>query len=140
MKVVIDTNVLLMSLPKFSKYRPIFNGLLKHKYRLALSEEILQEYIEIIGRKTTGSIAQNLGELLMSLDNVERTEIYFRWNLIKADPDDNKFSDCAISARVRFLVTNDKHFNQLRSVDFPPVEVIDADGFLEELSKLSQAS
>ena len=137
MKVVIDTNVLLMSIPKISKYRLIFDGLIQSKYDLAISEEILQEYIEIIGRKTTGDIAQNLAELITQLDNVEKTEIYFRWNLITADPDDNKFVDCAISASARFIVSNDKHFNVLKEVKFPPVEVIDADGFLEELKKLS---
>ena len=136
MKVVIDTNVLLMSIPKISKYRPIFDGLLKGKFNLAISESILQEYIEIIGRKTTGQIAQNLGDLLVTLNNVEKTEIFFRWHLIKADPDDNKFVDCAISARVTFLVSNDKHFNELKEIEFPPVEVIDADGFMEELKKL----
>lgn len=136
MKVVIDTNVLLMSIPKISKYRVIFDKLLEGKYRLAISEGILQEYLEIIGSKTTGQIAQNLGELLMSLENVDKTEIYFRWNLIQADPDDNKFVDCAISARVKFVVTNDNHFKELRTIDFPPVEVIDADDFLEELRKL----
>jgi putative PIN family toxin of toxin-antitoxin system len=135
-KIVIDTNVLLISIPKISKYRPIFDGLLKRKFNLAISESILQEYIEIIGRKTTGQIAQNLGDLLATLKNVEKTEIFFRWNLIKADPDDNKFVDCAISARVAFLVSNDKHFKELKSIEFPPVEVIDADGFLEELKKL----
>jgi putative PIN family toxin of toxin-antitoxin system len=136
MKVVIDTNVLLMSIPRISKYRPIFDNLLKGNYRLAISEGILQEYLEIIGRKTTGQIAQNLGELLMSLENVDKTEIYFRWNLIQADPDDNKFVDCAVSARVRFVVTNDNHFKELKTIDFPPVEVINADEFLEELKKI----
>jgi len=136
MKVVIDTNILLISLPKFSKYRPIFDGLLKGKFKLAISDSILQEYIEIIGNKTTGQIAQNLGDLLMTLENVEKTDVYFRWNLIKADPDDNKFADCAISARVSFLVSNDKHFKVLREVKFPPVNVIDADDFLEAISNL----
>lgn len=78
-----------MSIPKISKYRPIFNGLLKGEYDLALSESILQEYIEIVGIKTTGQIAQNLGDLLMSLQNVTKTEIFFKWGLIQADPDDN---------------------------------------------------
>jgi len=136
MRVVIDTNVFLISIPKISKYRPIFDGLLKRKYNLAISESILQEYLEIIGEKTTGQIAQNIGELLLSLENVEKTDIYFRWNLIQADPDDNKFVDCAISARVRFVVTNDKHFKELKDIEFPPVEVINADDFLEELKKL----
>lgn len=136
MKVVIDTNVLLMSIPKISKYRPVFDGLLSAKYELAISEAILQEYIEIIGRKTTGQIAQNFAELLSQLENVEETEIYFRWNLITADPDDNKFVDCAISANVRFVVSNDNHFKVLREIEFPPVDVIDADEFLEELKQL----
>ena len=133
MKVVLDTNVLLISIPKISKYRLIFDGLIQGKYTLALSEGILQEYIEIVGQKTTGQIAQNLSGLLLSLDNVEKTSIYFRWNLIDKDPDDNKFVDCAVSARVKYIVTNDKHFKHLKNINFPPIEVVTADDFLEEL-------
>lgn len=136
MKVVIDTNVILMSLPKISKYRPIFDGLIQSKFNLAISNEILQEYVEVIGNKTTGEIAQNFAELLVKLENVEKKEIYFRWNLIERDPDDNKFVDCAISARVQYIVSNDSHFKILKEVKFPPVEVIDADSFLEEIINL----
>jgi uncharacterized protein len=135
-KVVIDTNILLISIPKISKYRPIFDGLLSGAYTLAVSEGILQEYIEIIEQKTTAKIAQNLGELIASLENVEKTQIYFRWNLIQADPDDNKFVDCAVSARVDFIVSNDKHFRPLKSIRFPPLQVIDADEFLDALIRL----
>jgi putative PIN family toxin of toxin-antitoxin system len=136
MKVVIDTNVILMSLPKISKYRPIFDGLLESKFDLAISNEILQEYIEVIGEKTTGEIAQNFAELMIKLENVEQKEVYFRWNLIEKDPDDNKFIDCAVSARVKYVVSNDNHFKILKEIDFPPVEVIDADTFLNELNNL----
>jgi len=136
MKVVIDTNVILMSLPKISKYRPIFDGLLKSKFYLAISNEILQEYLEVIGKKTTDEIAQNFAELLLKLENVEQKEVYFRWNLIEKDPDDNKFIDCAISARVKYVVSNDNHFKVLKEVEFPPVEVIDADTFLNQLEAL----
>jgi putative PIN family toxin of toxin-antitoxin system len=137
-KVVLDTNVLLISIPKTSKYRLIFDGLIKGKYTLALSESILQEYVEIIGQKTTGQIAQNLSELLLSLDNVEKTSIYFRWNLIEKDPDDNKFVDCAVSAGVKYIVTNDKHFKHLKNIDFPPIEVVSADDFLLELEGIKK--
>lgn len=77
MKVVLDTNVLLICLPKISDYRPIFDGLLQGKYTLAISESILQEYIEIIERKTTIEIANNLAELLLSLNNVDKEIIYY---------------------------------------------------------------
>lgn len=136
MRVVIDTNILLISLPKISKYRPIFDGLLSGIYELIISNSIYAEYIEIISRKTTDSIAQNLAELLDQLGNVEKTDIFFSWNLITSDPDDNKFVDCAISANANYLVTNDNHFKVLKEIDFPSVEVIDADSFLEIIRKM----
>ena len=37
-------------------------------------------------------------ELLDNLSNVEYVTQYFKWNLIKVDPDDNKFTDCAIAS------------------------------------------
>ena len=136
MKVVLDTNVLLMSIPKISKYRPIFDGLIKATYNLAVSEDIFQEYIEIISRKATSQIAQNFAELLTQLENVEKTVVYFKWNLITSDPDDNKFVDCAISANAQFIVSNDSHFRELKDIKFPPIKVIDADSFLKELENL----
>lgn len=52
MKVVIDTNVLLVSIPKKSKYRLIFDYLIDMKYDLVVSNEILFEYEEIISQKS----------------------------------------------------------------------------------------
>jgi len=80
----------------------------------------------------------NTPELLLSLDNVEKTSIYFHWNLIEKDPDDNKFVDCAVSARVKYIVTNDKHFKHLKNIDFPPIEVVSADDFLHELEEMEE--
>ena len=133
MKVVLDTNVLLTSLRKTSKYRPIFDGLITGKFELIMSHDILQEYVEIIEQKTNPIISKNVSELLINLKNVKKIEIYFRWLLITADPDDNKFVDCAIAGDVKFVVSNDKHFKILKQINFPSVEVITSDQFLEEL-------
>ena len=133
MKIVLDTNVLLTSLLKTSKYRPIFDALLNKEFNLVISNEIFSEYLEIIERKTTPEIAKNIGELLVNLDNVEQIEVYYKWLLIKDDPDDNKFVDCAIAGNVRFVVSNDKHFKILKTINFPNVEVISSDEFLNEL-------
>lgn len=136
MKIVLDTNVLLTSLLKTSKYRPIFDALLNKKYQLVISHDILQEYIEIIEQKTTPEIAKNVGELLINLENVEQIEVYYKWLLIQEDFDDNKFVDCAIAGNVKFVVSNDKHFKILKKIKFPIVEVIKSDEFLEELKKI----
>jgi predicted nucleic acid-binding protein len=43
--------------------------------------------------------------------------------------------DCAISASVKYVVSNDKHYNILKQIPFPKVEVITIQEFLLELQK-----
>jgi uncharacterized protein len=133
MKIVLDTNILLISIPRFSKYRPIFDALLNGEFELAISNEILSEYVEILSQKTTSTIANNIAELILNLPNVYKTEVYFRWNLIKQDSDDNKFVDCAIASNADFIVSNDRHFKNLKDTSFPRLELMNAAEFLEKL-------
>ncbi|MCB0266232.1 MAG: putative toxin-antitoxin system toxin component, PIN family [Calditrichaeota bacterium] len=135
MRVVLDTNVLLVSIPTKSMYRIIFNALIDGTIELALSNDILTEYHEIIAEKTNGVIAQNIGQLLVHLPNVFKTEIHYKWHLIKKDADDNKFVDCAIAGNADYLVTNDRHFRILSEIDFPKITVISINEFVEILSK-----
>jgi predicted nucleic acid-binding protein len=43
MKIVLDTNVLLVSIAKKSPYRVIFDSLLTNKFDLIVSNDILSE-------------------------------------------------------------------------------------------------
>jgi len=52
------------------------------------------------------------------------------------DKDDNKFVDCAISCNADFLVSNDRHYNILASIEFPEVKVLKANEFLEIIKNL----
>lgn len=133
MRVVLDTNVLLISIPRNSPYRPIYDAILTGKYTLVLSNEILTEYIEILGRYTNASIANNIAHLFINLEHVEFQEVYYNWQLIDTDPDDNKFVDCAIAGNAKYIVTEDKHFNPLKTIDFPKLDIIDANAFLDVL-------
>lgn len=135
MRIVLDTNVLLVSISKLSKYRPIFEGLIQKKYTLIISNEILTEYEEIIAQKTNELVAGNTVEMLLSLSNVEKIEVFYKWNLIKEDEDDNKFTDCAVSGNADYLISNDKHFNILEAIDFPKVQVKKAEEFLNLIKK-----
>ncbi len=49
--VVLDTNCLLMSLSRQSRYYPIWQHLVKGEYILCYSNEILSEYEEILTQK-----------------------------------------------------------------------------------------
>ena len=61
--------------------------------------------------------------------NVKWVTKYYKWELIKADKDDNKFVDCAIASNAKYLVSDDKHFKVLKNIYFPKVEVITALNF-----------
>ncbi len=132
--IVLDTNILLISLPLRSPYRIIFNELISGAYKLAVSNEIISEYAEIIEKKINSLVATNVIELLLNLDNIVKVEIHYRWNLIESDPDDNKFVDCAIAAKAKYIVTNDKHFKTLNSIPFPPIKVLALKDFIKELT------
>jgi len=56
--------------------------------------------------------------------------------IITADADDNKFVDCALNAGADYIVTNDKHFNILNKIEFPPIKVIDIDSFRNKIIAL----
>jgi uncharacterized protein len=133
MKVVLDTNVVLISLPKISKYRPILDGVLNSEYELIITNEILTEYFEIIQSKTNRAIAENFSEMILKLDNVTKIDVHFKWNLITEDVDDNKFVDCAIASGAMFLVSNDRHYDVIKDIKFPPLNIINANQFLDSL-------
>ena len=132
-KVVLDTNVLLVSLSSKSKYHWIYDKLVADEYDLFITNEILLEYEEIISQKYNSSIARDVIKSLLILPNVYKASIYYNWNLIAEDTDDNKFVDCAINSNSHLLVTNDKHFQVLKNIDFPKIEVTSINDFAAQL-------
>ncbi|WAC09516.1 putative toxin-antitoxin system toxin component, PIN family [Dyadobacter pollutisoli] len=131
MKIVLDTNVLLISLPLKSKYRPIFDALRAGDFELVVSNDILLEYHEKIAEKTSFEIAENVIKLILSLDNCTLQTTFFEWGLMHNDEDDNKYVDCALVASADHLISEDRHFNILKTVEFPKLSVMRADDFLE---------
>lgn len=134
LNVVLDTNVLLVSVPPRSLYYPIFSALLAGSYDLVISNEILTEYEEQIAARYDNQTVGYLLGVLGALSNVRRVTPFFRWQLIINDPDDDKFVDVAIAANADLLVTNDRHFDVLKTVGFPKVMVSTAQSFRELLT------
>lgn len=134
--IVLDTNCLISSLKRTSIYYPIWRDFMLGKYCLCFSDEILDEYEEII-EQCTGSaeIAHSVVNAIINRSNTRHIEVYYHFDLIETDKDDNKFVDCAIKATAKYIVSNDRHFDVLKQIPFPKVEVIDINKFIEELSK-----
>ena len=108
LKVVLDTNIILSSISSKSQYKIIFDKIFSGEIDVFVTTEIL--------------------------DNVFYTDAHFQFKLIQDDEDDNKFVDCAIASNVHYLVSNDKHFAILKSINFPKVNVLKIDNFIKILN------
>ena len=61
-------------------------------------------------------------------------ESYFRFHLLSdVDKDDDKFVDCAITTGADYIVTEDSHFDRLKQIPFPQLNVLTLDEFNETL-------
>jgi putative PIN family toxin of toxin-antitoxin system len=113
MKIVLDTNVLLLAIPFGTLYYPVFDAFLNGAFELCVTSDILEEYAEKLHEKymLRPQVAENTLKAIENSPDVVLITKYFFWRLITADPDDDKFVDCAVAANADFIVTNDRHFN-----------------------------
>ena len=102
--VVIDTNCLLQIISRKSPYRPIWDAFIAGRYDLCVTNEILDEYQEILEQQITPTVAENVVMLILNQQNVRLVDPHFRMGIITADPDDNKFVDCAFAANATYSV------------------------------------
>lgn len=129
MQVIIDTNVFINSIGTASPYRWLFDKIISGELTLCISNDIFFEYWEVLEAKTTPEIAQNIANFLVIIPSVQFINPFIKWDLIIADPDDNKFVDCAISSGAECIITHDVHFKVLKEVSFPSVKAITPEEF-----------
>ena len=138
MTVVIDTNVMLTARAVRHRNYVLLRALLAGQFELAASTAIMLEYQEIITKRAS---AEDWGELTALFDiadelhgNLLHVEPSFRFHLIIADPDDDKFADCAIAAEADFIITEDTHFETLRGSGHQPQPVTPGEFIARHLS------
>jgi len=133
MRIVLDTNCLVVCLSVTSPYYSLWQAFRDKRIILCYTTDIINEYNEILLKFYPQCFVNDIiNELLLSF-NVKKTNNYYKWNLIDTDPDDNKFVDCALNAGADYIVTNDKHFNILKETKFPHIKVIDIETFKQLL-------
>jgi putative PIN family toxin of toxin-antitoxin system len=140
LKVVLDTNAVIAALPEWSKYRIVLDALVDDGYDAVLTTEIFMEYEEKLREKFDQETADLNLDMLKMLPNVLIQETWFQFHLISQGPDDNKFVDCALAANAHFIVTNDKHFNVLKNIAFPRVNLLTVEEFTTLLLSKSEGA
>lgn len=131
--VVIDTNCLLQMISQQSPYFAVWKAFDEGKYLLCVSNEIINEYQEIIGRIANPFVAENVIEFILNSPFCLRFDPQYHFELISQDPDDNKFVDCAIIANADYIVSEDSHFKVLEIISFPKVNVITLNRFMNDI-------
>ena len=131
--IVLDTNCLLQALPTKSPYHKVWTDVFNGQISLCVNTDILEEYEEKISEKSTPEIAHNVVEAIANLSTTTYQDAYVHFELLPADSDDNKFVDCAVAAGAEYIVSNDHHFNPLKEIPWPKVEVIKLVDFVKQL-------
>ena len=108
-------------------YHDLWLSFLDGRNELCVSTEILDEYAEILERKTSHKFAELALDVMSNNPYTMLVTPYYHFRLITTDPDDDKFVDCAVASNAKFIVTEDRHYSILRNIDFPQIDVITLD-------------
>ncbi|TET15038.1 MAG: putative toxin-antitoxin system toxin component, PIN family [Actinobacteria bacterium] len=131
MKVVIDTNIFISSFfNKKGNPRKIINLWKEEKIQLCISSEILEEYLGVLSRFVLAGEPE-LKELLNLFKrkvNILYKPITIKIALVKNDPDDNKFIECAVTNKADYIISGDNHLLSLR--EYENIKILSPKEFL----------
>ncbi|MCD6585485.1 MAG: putative toxin-antitoxin system toxin component, PIN family [Desulfobacteraceae bacterium] len=130
LKVVIDTNIFISSffggIP-----REIINFWKIGQITLCLSQEIIEEYIEVLNRlglKEKNEI-ENLTKLFAEGYHSIFTSKTPSIKIVRDDPDDNKFIECAVALDSKIIISGDKHLRNIKK--YIDIEILSPKQFIE---------
>ncbi len=132
-KVVIDTNIFVSAhITPGKVIQKIIDEWVEGKFTLVISKLILEEIIEVFRSKEIDleKIRKLLNLISQKAVLVEpKTKI----DVVKDDPEDNKFLECAVKGNAEYIVSGDKHLLLLKQ--FKNIQIIEPKKFTELLSK-----
>jgi uncharacterized protein len=124
MILCLDTNTVVQALAEHHPFHPILSAWVAGQWTWAVSTPILLEYEEVLTRLSGPARWRKLARLMdlaeITSGNLLRVTPSFQFHVVTADPDDNIFTDCAITADVDYLLTEDGHFAPLMDAGYKP--------------------
>jgi uncharacterized protein len=130
MKVVVDTNIFVSSFFG-GNHRKIIDLWKNAKITLCLSNAILDEYIDVL-RKIGMKDEYELEELLSLFSkgfNILFTTKTGKIKIIKNDPGDDKFIECAAALKADAVTTGDKEVLAIK--EYMGIKILAPQQFLE---------
>lgn len=131
---IFDANVVISGIISRGAPFEIIELWRNKKINIAVSDEIIDEIvrvleyphvIKLLGNSPKERISEIKNDFYKLAKFVAPNK---KFNLVKDDPTDNKFLDCAYAAKADFIITGDKHL--LKLGDFFDTKIITPKGFL----------
>lgn len=130
MRVVIDTNIFVSSFFGGNP-RKIIDLWKNEKITLCLSNAIFDEYIDVLHR--IGMKDENELEELLSLFSRGFSILFTtktpKIKIIKDDPDDDKFIECAVALKANAIITGDREILAIKK--YMRIKILTPRQFLE---------
>lgn len=132
MRVVLDTKAVISAL--------LFSGTASRLVVLwqarcltvLVSRKILQEYLRVLAYPKFKLSDQEIRRLIEEelLPFVETVRVRRPLAVVRRDPEDNRFLECAVTGRAKYLVTGDQDLRELAS--YRGITILTAGEFLEQ--------
>lgn len=127
MKLVLDTNTIISGFLWEGNESRLLEKIEKEKnINLFLTEDILEEITDVITRKEFVELLQKAKltpeDILTKITSAAKIiEPIEKVDVIKEDPDDNKFLDCGISCGADYIISGDKHLLKVKECRGIPI-------------------
>jgi len=114
----------------------LVDGWVEKRFEPVVSEEIIREYREVFARdrfSALGSVEERLKLLgtLLSFEHVVLVSPQEQICMVKDDPGDDIFLECAAAGECEFIISGDQHLLKLKQ--YKNIKVITAKEFIELL-------
>lgn len=122
MKAVIDTNIIVSSF-RGGNHRKVIDLLDEGAFKLCISPSITEEYFRVLQRFPFTK--EELEKIIHYCETAESVDSIFetpRLDIVKNDPSDNKFIECAVALNADYIITGDndllviEHYEQIQIV------------------------
>jgi len=133
LRIAIDTGILVAGLWE-GKSQRVIDLWKKGEVTLCVSKAILKEYLYILPRFSLfKKEAKVLLRFVEAKKNIEMVKPSGRLKIIKDDPADDKFLECALEGEAEYIISADKHLASVR--EYQGIKIVSSGRFLKETNR-----
>lgn len=121
-RLVLDTNVLISALLFGGNPQTVLEKMIMGQVGLVLSRDILNEFEGVLCGKKFGFPPEIARSIVRELEAIGEVVAPTRKiAIVKADPYDNLILECAVEAKVDYVVSGDNHLIELKRFEGIPI-------------------